>query len=193
MSRKINRKEVRSSLNTLPRTLDTTYEQALLRIRSQAEEDIALAETILFWVLCARRPLTVLELQHLYAVRSLSDEDEEEEEERRVALDEDDLPDGEILTGVCGGLVVVDGKSQSVRLVHYTAQQYFERTNQERLPSVKLDITKACLTYLMLENFADGVCLDDASMSQRLDKFPFLQYASQHWGSEANDIDLDAL
>lgn len=184
LSRKISRKEVRSSLTCLPKTLDATYEKALVRIHSQAYEDVELAETVIFWVLCARRTLTVLEIQHMYAMRDLAED---------TLLEDDDLPDGDILTSVCGGLIVVDGELKSARLVHYTAQEFFQRIQQARLPSSRFDLTKICLAYLRLPNFSDGICTTDAAMSLRLAKYPFLEYAAHHWGSESANINFDVL
>ncbi|CAI6340736.1 unnamed protein product [Periconia digitata] len=185
LSRKLNRREVRSSLQTLPKTLNDTYEQALVRIRGQGEEDVELAETVVLWILCAQRTLTVLELQHMYAMKSLAGEG--------LALEDDDLPDGESLTSVCRGLVVVDAKSKLIRLVHYTAQQYFQRVHEDRLPSTKLEMTQLSLAYLTLPNFSSGICHSDGTMCTRLGRYPFLDYAAHHWGSEGSSVDYGLL
>lgn len=99
-------------------SLNATYSDALDRIYRQAPEAVDLAEAVLFWIVCAKRSLTILELQQIYATQDLPDD---------TALEEDDLPDADVLTSVCGGLIMVDNDSQTVRLVHYTAQQYFEQ------------------------------------------------------------------
>ncbi|KAL7939595.1 hypothetical protein V8C35DRAFT_287105 [Trichoderma chlorosporum] len=175
LSQKFSRKEVRVALKTLPSTLDATYSDALERIQSQDAESAGLAELILFWVICAKRSLTVQDLQHLYATRELSDGE---------SLDEDDLPDGDILTGVCSGLITVDNESQVVRLVHYTAQQYFESCHHTRLLEAKLRLANISLTYLTLANFSSGYCTTDAAISLRLKQYPFLDYAAKYWGSD---------
>jgi hypothetical protein len=110
-----------------------------------------------------------------------------------VALEEDNLPDSEILTGAYGGLVIVDGETHVVRVVHYTAQQYFDRCHVQQLLTAKLSLTKASLTYLTLPNFSDGVCTRDIDMARRLSNYPFLDYAARHWGSEAGDLDTESL
>lgn len=184
LGRKISRKEVRAALGALPRTLDVTYEQALHRIRSQAEEFADLAESILFWVLCAREPLTIHQLQHLYGTRSLAHGEQ---------LEDDDLPDAETLMAVCGGLMILDGSCRSVRLVHYTAQEYFERVHQGRIISTKFDLTKSSIAYLTLPNFANGVCTSDKAMTARLDRFPLLTYAARYWGAEAAAVNWETL
>lgn len=184
LTRKLSRKDVRSALKSLPKTLDDTYQQSLARIRSQAEEDVDLAETILFWVVCAHRPLTVHELQHMFATRGLLDSE-------AMTLEEDDLPDKEILTAVCGGLVVVDKETQSVRLVHYTAKQYFDKIYQEQLMSTRFDLMRISIAYIRLQNFSCGICSTDEMMLQRLHTFPFLDYTARYWGYDANHIPLD--
>lgn len=124
------------------------------------------------------------ELQHIYATQEVDDE---------VALEDDDLPDSEILMGACGGLIVVDGDHLTARVVHYTAQQYFERCHVQELMTAKMSLTQACLTYLTLPNFSDGVCTSDADMSRRLLDYPFLDYAAKYWGSEVIDLNVEAL
>jgi hypothetical protein len=43
-------------------------------------------------------------------------------------LDETNLPEIEDMISVCADLVTVDGESNIIRLVHYTTQEFFERT-----------------------------------------------------------------
>ncbi|KAF7554132.1 hypothetical protein G7Z17_g3134 [Cylindrodendrum hubeiense] len=101
--------------------------------RKEAPDAVEVAESVLFWVIFAQRALTVLELQHMYAVRELSEDS---------PLEEDDLPDAEILTSVCGGLIIVDAESQTVRPVHYTAQQYFEKYHEEARDAARISLAK---------------------------------------------------
>jgi hypothetical protein len=162
--------------------LNTTYSNALERIYRQAPDAVDLAEAVLFWVLCVKRPLTVLELQQIYATQELPEE---------TALEDGDLPDGDILTGVCGGLIVVDSDSKTARLVHYTAQQYLERSNSQKLMQGRMSITKISLKYLTLPNFSGGICTTDRDMAERLEQYPFLDYAAKNWGSEINKLDGD--
>ncbi|KAL2168041.1 hypothetical protein VTG60DRAFT_517 [Thermothelomyces hinnuleus] len=97
-------------------------------------------------------------------------------------LEDDDLPDGELLTSTCGGLLLVDGEAQTVRVVHYTAQEYFERTHVQELEAARLSMANASLAYISLPNFSDGPCATDTAMARRLEQFPFLDYASRYWG-----------
>ncbi|KAK8183666.1 uncharacterized protein BKA78DRAFT_299687 [Phyllosticta capitalensis] len=204
LSRKMTRRDVRSSLSSLPKTLDATYEQALVRIRTQAQEDVELAETVIFWILCARRPLRVPELQHMYAVHCLA----QDNDNKPIYLHEDDLPPGDIITGVCGGLIVVDDAlyrperyfprlkvdmTSRVRLVHYTTQEYLLRTHHERVHESRLELTRVSLKYLQLSNFSDVPGWSIDTLFRRLDEFPFLDYAARYWGPGIDAAGMEAL
>ncbi|EAQ83576.1 hypothetical protein CHGG_09980 [Chaetomium globosum CBS 148.51] len=187
LSTKINRKAIRVALKTLPTTLDATYSEAVERISNQAPDLVEVAESVLFWVICVKRPLSVLELRHAYATRELPE---------NTPLEDDDLPDGEILTSTCGGLIKVDGESQTVRVVHYTTQEYFERSHAQNLFMAKRDLASISLAYLTLPNFSDGPCLTDKTMARRLEQYPFLDYASNHWGEgigKLSDSDVERI
>ncbi|CCF34483.1 ankyrin [Colletotrichum higginsianum] len=191
LSRKLTRRDVRSSLSILPKTLDATYKQALERIRTQAEEDVELAEMVILWILCARRPLGIHELQHMYAVH-LRTRDEDEDEDM-ILLEVDDLPPEDIVTGVCGSFIVVDSISKTVSLVHYTAQDYLSRTLGKHLDKTRLELARISLEYLQLLNFQEGPALSDSVMAERLANFPFLDYAARYWGADLQGLQVEDL
>jgi hypothetical protein len=60
LSKKQDRKSVRRALQTLPKTLDDTYGEAMKRINYQDEEDAQLAMKVLSWISFALRPLSIL-------------------------------------------------------------------------------------------------------------------------------------
>lgn len=158
LSRKLTRKDIRSSLHTLPKTLDASYEEALVRIQGQGEEDAALAHTVLLWILCGKRILTVQDLQNMYAMLY---------SEPETYLSDEDLPDEEILIGVCKGLVVTEGSSNSVQLVHYTASQILQDKFSQDLGRTKTSMASICLKYLSLPNFSTGSCKSDVELAAR--------------------------
>jgi hypothetical protein len=57
-----------SALRTGLDVHDLMYEDAMKRIEAQGADVAALAKDILSWIVCARRPLTIVELQHALAV-----------------------------------------------------------------------------------------------------------------------------
>ena len=70
------------------------------------------------------------------------------------ALDEDAIPYETYLIAACAGLVVNDQESNTVRLVHYTTQEYFKLSRTRCFPTAHASITKACLAYLSFGVFA---------------------------------------
>ena len=133
--------------NPLPQRLDETYDQTMKRIEAQNLNDRELAKKVLLWITNTFRPLSVEELQH--ALLFESDESE---------LDLNGIHDPQLIVTVCGGLVaMVDSADggypyriiRRCRLVHYTAQEYFERKQAQYFPDAHTVIFKACIFQLM--------------------------------------------
>jgi ankyrin repeat protein len=89
------------------------------------------------------------------------------------------------MVSVCAGLVTVDEESNIIRLVHYTTQEYFERTRTDWFPNVQKDVTITCVTYLSFDIFAIGFCPTDEKFEARLQSNPFYDYAARNWGYHA--------
>jgi hypothetical protein len=103
-------KAVRTALKALATGSEAygqAYEDAMERINGQIKEQEELAQQVLWWITCAKRPLSTLELQYALAV-----------EIGESYLDKDNLPEVEDIVSVCAGLVTVDKESSIIRLVH---------------------------------------------------------------------------
>ncbi|KAK0759107.1 hypothetical protein N5P37_008596 [Trichoderma harzianum] len=187
---KRTQKKIKDTLKELPigrNTYDYTYEEAMKRIISQAPDTTELARVVLSWIVCAKRPLKALELQHALAV-----------EPKKYRIDEENLlPIGD-MASICAGLVTIEGNSGTVRLIHYTTHEYLERTMERWLPDAESVITTICTTYLLLDDFKTGPCKPcgeyshngiayktDCKYQKRLQSFPFYNYAANHWGHHA--------
>ncbi|KAH0562324.1 hypothetical protein GP486_002978 [Trichoglossum hirsutum] len=174
LAKKLNRRDVRRAIRDLPVELSDIYDEAMRRIESQDEGEASLAKRVLYWISYSFRPLTVLEIQHGLAV-----------ELKDVELNEEALPDEDDLVSLCAGLVVIDQESNVIRLVHYTTQEYFERIRIARFPNAHTDIAKACLVYILFDEFAKGPCGSDEGLEDRILKYPLIGYAARHWGDHA--------
>jgi len=141
------------------------------RIEGQKRGFHELAKQVLSWITCAKRPLTTSELRHALAV-----------EIGKSELDIENLPEIEDILSVCAGLVTVDVESDIIRLVHYTTQEYFERTQGHWFPNAEIDIAKICVTYLSFDIFESGFCASDEEFETRLRLNPLYDYAARHWG-----------
>lgn len=73
----------------------------------------------------------------------------------RHLLEDESLPDTDDVIGVCAGLVTFDEQSQTVRLVHYTTQEFFEKTQSRWLPDAEGLLARACIRYISLDVFTN--------------------------------------
>ncbi|KAI9148801.1 ankyrin repeat [Paramyrothecium foliicola] len=159
--------------------LNQAYEQAVERIDGQMPGFRLLGRRVLSWICCARRPLTTSELQHALAIKA-----------KDAELDRDNLREIEDVS-VCCGLVTVDEESKILRLVHYTAQNYFDQAQNSWLRDAETEITTACVTYLSFDMFATGLCKTDKAFEQRLEDNPLYDYAARNWGNHARRASKD--
>ncbi|KAL7804902.1 ankyrin repeat-containing domain protein [Trichoderma aethiopicum] len=158
------------ALQKLPQGIDEMYDKAMTRVESQGGGTGTLAKKILAWVIHAKRSLSPTELQHAVAVESGTSE-----------LNRKFLPSIDVMSTICGGLITIDFESDAVRLVHYTTQQYFERT-QGGWSLHQTDIATACITYLSFSTFESGYCPTQEAFGRRLREHPLYYYAARHWG-----------
>ncbi|KAL5088278.1 hypothetical protein Trisim1_006730 [Trichoderma cf. simile WF8] len=152
------------------KVLAYAYEQAIERIGNQKEGIRNLAMQALAWVTFAKRQITTSELQHALATQ-----------DGMTTISHDDLPDLTDITSACVGLLTVDEESHIIRLVHYTAHEYLEQTQNSWFPSAEESILRSCLTYLLLEVFKSGSCRSDESFEHRTQSFPLFLYAARFW------------
>lgn len=108
------------------------------RIKQQPTQSLALR--VLLWTVYAVRPLQLEELQHAVAVEELEPHD--------ASITEDCLTPHTIIINACAGIIKIDENSNVVRLVHMTAQEYFDRNGTKYFPNAHADIGNACLSYL---------------------------------------------
>ena len=170
-----HRKALRFALDNLPPKLDETYDDVLVRISSQHKEDTEIAHQVLGWITHATQPLTKRQLQHALSV-----------EPEQIDLDEETLIDEELLISTCLGLTTVNLTSKEVRLVHYTAQRYFEHRLLELIPDNHLRIASTCLTYMSFK-ICQGIneFTLDKYMKALGNRYPLLDYAGSNWGVHA--------
>lgn len=137
------------------------------RISAQLEGKQRLAMSVLSWIVHAKRRLTRTELRYALAIKA-----------GKAGFDVSDLPEVSDMVSVCAGLVTIDQRSNVVRLVHYTAQEYLYQTRRKWFPGADSMITTACITCLSFDGFAT-----EASWS--VGQFPFYSYAASCWGYHA--------
>ena len=185
--------QVSKALRELPSRIDETYDQAMLRINA-AEQNRDEAKALLRWVIHSCRPLHVREIEHATSVYPGQEE-----------FDPDDVISADLLCSWCAGLVIIE--ASSLKLVHYTAKDYFLSSGAHWFSDSPTLLGEACLTYLSLSS--SSTMLDPKEMEitsywgkaageaatffEQAQDFPFLGYASMYWPAhllESRDEDL---
>jgi len=148
--------------------LDDAYRTTLDRIREQKGYREKLGISALMWIPCSKRPLKAEELCNALAV-----------ETGTLDFNAENVPTTRTLMSCTLGLVTIDEQGSTVRLVHFTLQEYIAANNLFVTPHSMM--AEICLTYL---NFL-SICDLSTSLDTIPLKMPFLHYASCFWGSHA--------
>jgi ankyrin repeat protein len=155
---------------------DSAYASAMERIESQVPDQTELAKHVLAWIVHAKRQLIAAELQEALGVEAGEGE-----------LDRDNCPDVDDMVSACAGLVMIDEASSVIRLVHYTTQEYFDRTRHDWFPNAEAMITTTCMTYLSFETFTrDCKQWNNEPNIQDYPGFYFHLYAARYWPRHAH-------
>ena len=149
--------------------LEGAYSETLSRIKGQGEEEARLGMAALMWISHSERPLKADELCHALGVEIGSPN-----------LDEDNVPSISTLLGSCQGLVTVDKEASTIRLIHFTLQEYF-RAHPQLFGNAHSTMAETCLSYLN----SHQVKALSTSPSRALRGTPFLEYSSLYWGVHA--------
>jgi len=146
--------------------LGDAYSTTLARMKAQKGSRSRLGIEALMWVSNSERPLYTTELCHALGVKIGSSD-----------LDVGNVPTIRTLLACSLGLITVDASSSTVRLVHFSLQEYLSN-NLSLFQSPHSMIAEVCLTYL------DFRCVRELSpLSWVPSTLPFVGYASGYWGT----------
>ncbi|OCK73209.1 hypothetical protein K432DRAFT_269914, partial [Lepidopterella palustris CBS 459.81] len=172
------RRKRREALLTLPPNLNNAYGITIERIEKQEKGSVQLATTILMWIHLAERPLSIDELLDACATVEM-DED----------LDEENFPSRGTFLDCCLGLATVEKETSTVRLVHYSLQEYLRKIGRIlSLPIQEAQNTNArvCLTYLMFRSVTTSISPTNDPKNSELEastpSHALLDYAASQWG-----------
>ncbi len=173
LSTQLTAKAVRGALEELPPSLESTYSQILKRI---PDYRMSVARDALLWLALAQ---TSLSLEELCEAIVIQEGVFTFDVEQRISRPEDILD-------CCRGLISYDKDNRLVYLAHSSVKEFLmsERLKNSSLGFFHIDetaanrtITKACLTYLRLDAFANGYC-KSGGLRDRWRDWPLLQYAA---------------
>ena len=187
--------DVRLTLESLPKeneALSIAYDQAMRRIEAQKPGMRLIAQKALGWITYAKRLLSVDELRYAIAVQR-----------GHSHFNEEDLSDIDDIVSACGGLITVDQGQDidTVRLVHYTTQQFLIKTGGRYFPDALEVNAVCCLTYLLYNTFERGWWRSSGDsninhgrfIQERVLQHPLLCYAARYWAVHANECSAQSV
>ena len=151
--------------------LKNFYGATIERIKEQGGERARLGMAALMWISHSERLLQLDELLHALAVEIGSTD-----------LNAENIPSVETLLSCCLGLVAVDREASTIRLIHFSLQEYLNAFPDIFGPTHSI-MAETCLTYLHFQ------VIKDIPPTYRYPDLPpatpFLIYASIYWGVHA--------
>ncbi|KAI9858937.1 MAG: hypothetical protein M1813_007239 [Trichoglossum hirsutum] len=153
-----------------PRGLEGAYERIMSRIKQDASfEEWKIAQKLLGWMVCARRPLKWHEIQGAVSIDPVEQTIDFDDRKLRIHIRD-----------LCGSLIqVLPG--DRVELVHSTAKMYITRSGLVREATVECNLTALCLQYLTFECFGKDIERDRLHDFALKGYFAFQDYAIAKW------------
>ena len=149
--------------------LKDVYGTTIERIKKQGGEETRLGMRALMWISHSERLLQLDELLHALAIEIGS-----------MDLNVERIPSVEALLSCCLGLIIVDREASTVRLIHYTLQEYLYTCPDLFGPTHSI-MAETCLTYLNFQTIKEI----PPTLLALPQSTPFLKYSSIYWGAHA--------
>ena len=149
--------------------LGDVYGATIERIKAQGGDKSRLGMEALMWISHAERPLSADELCHALAIELGSTE-----------FNAGNIPSMTTLVSCCQGLIAADKEASTVRLIHFTLQEYIS-AHSDIFSRPHSAMAEICLTYLNSQQ----VKALSANPAPDIQDKPFLKYCSVYWGVHA--------
>lgn len=188
---------LRSALESLPKTLNETYNRILRAIDADNVPD---ALQLLQWLTFSRRPLRLKELAEVVAINIEDVPSFDEEDRLRHPTD---------LLRICSSLVNLHYEEENIdeppdildceiRLAHYSVREYLVSKIEEPAfagfaeMSAHLSMAKSCVAYLLHlghERETSSTNFRHHRETGVQDMFPLSTYAAQYWPEHVRNMD----
>jgi len=147
--------------------LGGAYGVTLGRIKAQGGEKARIGMAVLMWISHSRLPLQADEMRYAIAIQIESND-----------LNSNDVPAISTLLGCCQGLSTMEKGTSTIRLIHFTPQEYL-CTHPDLFDRAHSTMAETCLTYLNFQHIKDLSAGSSPDPRGR----PFLEYSSLYWGT----------
>ncbi|KAF7874047.1 hypothetical protein EAF04_002719 [Stromatinia cepivora] len=157
-----------------PGTFPVGFEQAYSRIVTRVyqnlnESERIIAEKLLGWISCAKRPMRWHEIQGALSIDLIDEEVYFDDRQLRTHI-----------TDFCGSLVEVLPRDR-VQLVHSTAKSYLVEKSHVRIILEETKLAIMCLRYLLFKCFNPTTPDNQIHYYIENGYYAFQEYAIVHW------------
>ena len=172
---------IRDALKSIPSDICGIVNSILRMVKLQDENRAKLAYRALALLTSTQAPLTAEAMCHALGLAHVLDY-----QKRPSKLSLEEIPNSESIIECCIGLIKMEPTTRVVTLAHYDVlQEMRERWTEIFGADQAAKLAETCIAYLLLVDFSGGPCHVISTLRERLEKHPFLDYASRYWGYHA--------
>ena len=128
------------------------------------------------WISHTRRPLKSVELQHALASRPGD-----------KSLNSDDILSVRTIIDSCFGLLEIERDSNTIRLVHFSLEEYLQSQDHDLFQNANLTILQTCLQYMSMSSVKPLPFKNRTDFAKEVKELPFLEYALPGVGFPCQD------
>ncbi|KAK4450204.1 vegetative incompatibility protein HET-E-1 [Podospora aff. communis PSN243] len=161
-------------LKTLSHDLEGALEETIGRIMALPAGRMWIGMDTLLFLSHTARPMTAEELRDILSIHG---------GQRRVSVKH--RASVKVILECCQGLATLDESTGDVRISHHSVQEYLIANDKNLFDGAEITFTVRCLKYIMFDDFNTGPWATGGEIQSRIDQYPFLAYATRHWGTHA--------
>ena len=173
------RGDIKRSLQDLPTDLTAVFSSTIDRIKSLPSRRLHVAMRSLMWISHTRRPLKSIELQHALALRPGD-----------KSIHSDDILSVRTIIDSCFGLLEIERDSNTIRLVHFSLEEYLRSQDHQLFEDANLTVLRTCLQYMSMRSVEPLPFKNRTDFAKEAKELSFLEYACLEWGFHARLVPL---
>ncbi|EAU90687.2 2-5A-dependent ribonuclease [Coprinopsis cinerea okayama7 len=163
-------------LAQFPSGMEGMYAATIERVEAQPPETRDLAMRTLLWIVFAKEPLSLKQIQWALAVHP-----------ETYKYDERRVPHQKTILSACCGLVDLHPETNVLRLVHFTAKDALPSLILQRIPQPHAVIARTLIERFVSCNWGTQSTLTPGDYDQRLFQHTLLRYAIKYWGTHTRE------
>ena len=181
----------RKALESLPPTLEATYERILRRVNESNKDVQKLVHRTLRWIVHSDYGLSIAGLCKALSVNSGD-----------TFLNREAVPEEDEVLRWCSSLVRRSASDLVLELAHFTVKEFLlgiESSSHSEFHAYHIDhirdnteLAEVCLKYLLLQDFAKLGTASQERITQRNMEYAFREYAVIRWTEHARECMTEA-